>query len=53
MTKKKQKQPKAKVFIWPNLTDDDKGEVEAQCIESGYTAKRWVRVGRVKCWEVS
>lgn len=51
MTQSKKKQ-RAKVYIWPTLSDEDKGEVEAQCIAAGYTDKRKVKIGRVVCWEV-
>lgn len=52
MTQKK-KQPRAKVYVWPLLNDEDKLTIEDQCIAAGYDAKRWVRVGRVLCWEIS
>lgn len=44
---------KAKVYLWPNLTEDQVAEVEADCVYAGYTAKRKVKVGRVTCYEVS
>lgn len=49
----KVKLKKAKVYIWPNLNQDQLNEIEADCVYAGYTDKRYVSVGRVKCWEVT
>lgn len=49
----KVKLKKAKIYVWPNLTQDQENEVEADCIDAGYTIKRFVQVGRVKCYEVT
>ena len=50
---KRNKPTKAVVFIWPNLTEDQLAEVEADCVYAGYTSKRKVKVGKVTCYEVT
>lgn len=52
MTQKK-KPSKAKVYVWPLLTEHDRDEVEGQCLAAGYENKRKVRTGRIICWEIS
>ena len=49
---KLRKKKKAKVYIWPNLSEERVHEVEEECAYAGYETKRLVRIGRVTCWEV-
>lgn len=44
---------KAKLFIWPKLSDEDREQAEIQAARAGYTKKRFIRVGRIKCWLAS